>query len=68
MDIKEILVAASYCLYKGYNIEELERSDFMSGRSEFVDDVWEHVIAAEENGYQWLREKALSYNVTNLYI
>jgi hypothetical protein len=46
---KKIYIA-SIALGKGIDYEELYYSDYMHGREDYTDDVWEYVVEGFENG------------------
>ena len=51
----EIVKVASYALMKGYDYETICFCDEMYGKEEFMDQVWDIVIEAQENGMVWFR-------------
>jgi len=58
MERAELFELASYALMKGYDYETMYYCDEMYGRGEYLDDVWEIVEEAHENGLAWFRVEA----------
>ncbi len=50
MTKEELLWLASWCFYKNYDIDTLHYCDYLYGKEEYVDDVWEYVVELEEIG------------------
>lgn len=50
MTEKEKINIAKIAIDKKYDFEELYYSDYMRGKEELTDDVWEYVIECEEIG------------------
>lgn len=65
MTKEEQISAASYALMKGYDFETLLYCDVMYGKSEFIDDVWDYVIEAEEIGSIAFKEKYKEFKMYN---
>lgn len=55
MTKEEIINAASYALMKNYDYETMMYCDTMYNKSEYMDEVWEVVIEANEKGLEWFR-------------
>lgn len=56
MTQEEIVKAASYALMKGYDYEKMSYCDIMYNKSEYMYDVWDVVLEAQENGLEWFRD------------
>jgi len=56
MEKKEMIWIASVAIAKSIDYETLRYSDYMYGKEDLTDDVWEYVEEARENGMNWFRE------------
>ena len=63
MDKKEKIWIASVALGKGMDYENLFYSDYMYGKEEETESVWEYVVEAQEEGMKWFRENYSEYKL-----
>lgn len=63
MDKKDMIWIASVALAKRYDYETLKYSDYMYGKEDLTDAVWEFVEEGEEQGMQWFRETYSEYKL-----
>lgn len=57
MEKTEMLWIASCAIGKNLDYEELEYSDYMYGKTQFTDEVWEYVVECREIGTKAFYEK-----------
>ena len=58
-----MIYVASVAIGKRLDYETLMYSDYMYGHEKLMDDVWEYVEEAEENGMKWFRETYKDYKL-----
>lgn len=64
MDKTEKIYIASIALGKNYNYETLKYSDYLYGKEEYADEIWEdYIVPAKENGMKWFREEYSEYKL-----
>ena len=59
MNEKELIRIALMAIEKNMDFETLSYSDYMYGKEDQTDDVWEYVVEAREKGMEWFRETYL---------
>jgi len=57
MEKSEMIWIASVAFHKKMSFSNLNYSDYMNGKTEFTDDVWEYVTECEEIGTDAFYEK-----------
>lgn len=63
MEKKEMVYIASVAIEKNMDYETLLYSDYLYGNEKYIDDVWEYVEEAKENGMKSFREKYSEYEL-----
>lgn len=53
----ELIWIASWAWGKGYDYEKTKYSDYLYGKEDEIDNVWEYYNEIEENGYKAFTEK-----------
>jgi len=61
MNKEEMIWVATVAVGKNMDYETLGWSDYMYGKKEYLDDVWEYVMEYEEEGGRAFREKYKEY-------
>tara|TARA_R110000737_G_scaffold129136_2_gene161571 strand:+ start:85 stop:276 length:192 start_codon:yes stop_codon:yes gene_type:complete len=61
MDKKEMIQIARTAIDKRMDYETLKYSDYMYGKENLTEEVWEYVIEAEEQGMNWFMETYAEY-------
>lgn len=61
MDKKEMIYAAKMAIQKGMDKETLKYSDYLYGHESSIDDVWEYVLQAKEQGSLWFERTYAEY-------
>lgn len=63
MEKEEMLWIATWAWSKNLDYEELGWSDYMNGKKEFLDQVWEYVEELNDNGRIAFYEKYKDYKL-----
>jgi hypothetical protein len=61
MDKKEMIQIARRAIDKRMDYETLRYSDYMYGKENLTEEVWEYVIEAEEQSMNWFMETYAEY-------
>lgn len=66
MEKADLIWVATWAFDKGYDYEKTHYSDYMYGKEDLIDDVWEYVNEIEEIGTIAFKEKYKEYKMFNL--
>lgn len=63
MEESKIIWVASVALGKDIGYEDLKYSDYLYGNEDKIDEVWDIVDSAKEQGMVWFRERYKDYKL-----
>ena len=63
MEKSEMIWIASVAIGKNLDYETLKYSDYLYGKEDLIDDVWEYVIECKEDGEKAFRKKYSEYKL-----